>query len=223
MNKLNLQVGDKVIVYTNSKRIIDGEINCVTDQHYYIAVPIDDIVILSDLKGVGKDFRIEKKETKMNYMKKYLEGKHTDMTDLEKFLEKKGALKEFYGEAERQGVDLDYGDNRTNLSSTFPWPESASGFNFWDNLHTEFESYFTEPSAQNIPLDPLKIQHGGSHYKELKIQPIEFIMANNLDFCQGNAIKYLVRFRNKNGLEDLKKAKHYIDLLIQHEYGKDTI
>ena len=72
---------------------------------------------------------------------------------------------------------------------------------------------------------PLNTQIGGNHYKNLKIQPIEYIMANNLNYCQGNAIKYLTRYKDKNGLEDLKKAKHYINILIQLEYPneiKDT-
>ena len=61
-------------------------------------------------------------------------------------------------------------------------------------------------------------QVGGSHYKDCKIQPTEFIHANNIPFIEGNIIKYVIRHRNKNGIEDLKKAKHYIDLLIQFEY-----
>ena len=60
-------------------------------------------------------------------------------------------------------------------------------------------------------------QVGGSHYKDLKIQPVEFIHANNIPFCEANAIKYLCRHRAKNGLQDLEKAKHYIDLLIKLE------
>lgn len=67
--------------------------------------------------------------------------------------------------------------------------------------------------------NPLQTQVGGNHYKDLKIQPIEFIHANNIGFCEANAIKYLCRWRNKNGRQDLEKAKHYIDLLIQLEYG----
>ena len=63
----------------------------------------------------------------------------------------------------------------------------------------------------------LETQVGGSHYKDLKIQPIEFIHANNIPFCEANAIKYLCRWRNKNGKQDLLKARHYIDLLIQLE------
>jgi hypothetical protein len=64
----------------------------------------------------------------------------------------------------------------------------------------------------------LDVQVAGDHYKT-KIQPIQFIHANNLGFCEGNAIKYLCRHKKKNGIEDLKKAKHYIELLIELEYG----
>lgn len=53
------------------------------------------------------------------------------------------------------------------------------------------------------------------HYTQWKIQPITFISANKLNFCQGNVIKYVMRYNQKNGLEDLKKAKVYIDYLIQ--------
>lgn len=68
----------------------------------------------------------------------------------------------------------------------------------------------------------LKQQYGGNHYKSLAIEPIEYAYRNNLDFFQGNVVKYITRFRDKNGLEDLKKAKHYIDLLIQFEYGEES-
>lgn len=59
------------------------------------------------------------------------------------------------------------------------------------------------------------IQEGGNHYKEFTIQPTEFIHKNRIPFIEGNVIKYVCRWRKKNGLQDLKKAKHYIDLLIQ--------
>ena len=63
----------------------------------------------------------------------------------------------------------------------------------------------------------LSQQVGGSHYKDMVIQPVEFIEKNNLSFCAGNVIKYICRYKNKNGIEDLKKARHYIDLLIEIE------
>lgn len=65
-------------------------------------------------------------------------------------------------------------------------------------------------------------QVGGSHYKTMVIQPIEFIVKNNIPFLEGNVIKYVVRWSIKNGLEDLKKARHYIDLLIEMEEGKNS-
>jgi len=58
-------------------------------------------------------------------------------------------------------------------------------------------------------------QIGGKHYQSYSIQPIEFIVANKLSFIQGCIIKYICRFENKNGIEDLEKIKHYCDLQIQ--------
>lgn len=67
---------------------------------------------------------------------------------------------------------------------------------------------------------PLDIQVGGGHYKEFKIQPLEFTMANNLDFIQGNIIKYTCRHKTKNGAEDLRKVIHYAQLALQLQYGE---
>lgn len=60
-------------------------------------------------------------------------------------------------------------------------------------------------------------QVGGSHYKDKAIQPIEYIHANKLGFCEGNVVKYVTRWKDKNGIADLEKAKHYIELLIELE------
>ena len=74
---------------------------------------------------------------------------------------------------------------------------------------------------------PSDNQIGGKHYGNMAIEPVEFAMKNGLDFCQASIIKYVCRFREKNGIEDLKKAKHYIDILINSEYSdtkdKDTL
>lgn len=67
------------------------------------------------------------------------------------------------------------------------------------------------------PTSALKEQTGGSHYKKMKIQPIEYIHANNIPFAEGSVIKYVTRWRDKNGIEDLKKARHFLDLLIELE------
>ena len=63
-------------------------------------------------------------------------------------------------------------------------------------------------------------QVGGSHYKDKAIQPIEYIHANKMGFCEGNVVKYITRWREKNGVADLEKAKHYIELLIELETKK---
>ena len=63
----------------------------------------------------------------------------------------------------------------------------------------------------------LDVQVGGSHYKDMAIQPVEFIHKNGMGFLEGNIIKYICRFRAKNGIEDLKKARHYLDILIEAE------
>lgn len=71
---------------------------------------------------------------------------------------------------------------------------------------------------ENEQVKPTKIQVGGSHYNTMKIQPIEFIYENNIPYMEANVIKYVCRHKSKNGLQDLEKAKHYIDLLIEKEY-----
>jgi hypothetical protein len=68
------------------------------------------------------------------------------------------------------------------------------------------------------PLDHAKDGVGQQeHYTSSAIQPIEFIMANKMDFLEGNVIKYVARYKHKNGLEDLKKAEQYLTWLIQRE------
>lgn len=63
----------------------------------------------------------------------------------------------------------------------------------------------------------LQEEVGGDHYRVMAIEPIRFILANGLDFCEGNVVKYVCRWRRKGGVEDLKKAKQYLDFLINQE------
>jgi hypothetical protein len=69
--------------------------------------------------------------------------------------------------------------------------------------------------------DALAKQVGGNHYANMAIQPVEFITANNLGFLEGNVVKYICRHYTKNGAEDIKKAIHYCELLLQTKY-RDT-
>jgi hypothetical protein len=61
---------------------------------------------------------------------------------------------------------------------------------------------------------------GGDHYTKLMIQPMEYSLANNLNAAQHTVVKYVTRYKDKNGIEDLKKARHTIDLLIEFEMRK---
>ena len=64
-------------------------------------------------------------------------------------------------------------------------------------------------------------QIGGKHYKDCKIQPIDYIMENNLTFCEGNALKYITRHRRKgDGAKDIHKAIHYLEMILEVEYGE---
>ena len=81
-------------------------------------------------------------------------------------------------------------------------------------MNIDLENYqYHEGSA-------LREQVGGNHYSKLAIQPVEYINKNNLSYLQGNVIKYVTRYKDKNGVEDLQKAKHYINLLIELEGAK---
>ncbi len=66
-------------------------------------------------------------------------------------------------------------------------------------------------------MSALEKQVSGDHYKSLKIQPIEFIHANGIPFAEGSVIKYVTRWRDKGGLADLEKAKHFLEILIELE------
>lgn len=79
------------------------------------------------------------------------------------------------------------------------------------------------PTATDLTGKPLPapraldVQVGGRHYKDMKIQPVEFITANGIGFLEGCVIKRVCRWRSKDGLQDLEKAKHELDLLIEQE------
>ena len=67
----------------------------------------------------------------------------------------------------------------------------------------------------------LEEQVGGKHYRSMKIQPAEFINENKLLFAEGNAIKYIIRHRDKGKKQDLLKAIHFIEMIIERDYETD--
>jgi hypothetical protein len=69
--------------------------------------------------------------------------------------------------------------------------------------------------------EQLKDQVGGSHYRDMEIQPIEYILKNKIGFSEGNVIKYVSRWRSKGGIQDLEKAVQTLQQLITHEKEKN--
>ena len=67
----------------------------------------------------------------------------------------------------------------------------------------------------------MQTQVGGDHYKSLKIQPLEYALANDLGICEHAVIKYVSRWKQKGGIDDLRKAKHYIDIMIEGAMHED--
>jgi hypothetical protein len=65
-------------------------------------------------------------------------------------------------------------------------------------------------------------QVGGDHYKTCKIQPVDYIVENNLTFLEGNVVKYITRHRRKGeGARDIEKVIHYCELILEKDYGRE--
>lgn len=73
--------------------------------------------------------------------------------------------------------------------------------------------------SNNSTNKALDVQVGGSHYKKYKIQPLVFMHVNQIPPVEANICKYVLRHKDKNGKEDLLKARHLIDFLLEHDYG----
>jgi hypothetical protein len=78
----------------------------------------------------------------------------------------------------------------------------------------------------DLDIDPMSYraldrQVGGGHYKDMKIQPIEYVVANNMGYCEANIVKYITRHHLKGGAEDIDKVIHYAQLLKEMKYGSD--
>jgi hypothetical protein len=69
-------------------------------------------------------------------------------------------------------------------------------------------------------MSAFKKQEGGSHYKGLAIQPYDYIQGNGLDWGSGNVVKYISRHKQKNGAEDVRKAIHYCEMILERDYGE---
>ena len=107
--------------------------------------------------------------------------------------------------------DADINDEPCNKCIRYSHWVPVNVFKNIDNTHGE----------AMVARNALDVQVAGSHYKKHGIQPVEYIHTNKIGYFEGNVIKYVTRWRDKGGIADLEKAKHYIDLLIELE-GKNN-
>lgn len=130
----------------------------------------------------------------------------------------------FIGGYSPHSCELDAGHMGMHSRGGFVWLTERLGPNGENEIVVNEavrpgEVYIGGPAA---PLErkPGEGQQGGSHYKSTTIDPWAYIEANGLGFFEGNILKYITRHRQKGGVEDLKKAQHYLERLIQIEQGK---
>lgn len=78
------------------------------------------------------------------------------------------------------------------------------------------------PATRNPEfVHPLDVQVGGDHYKDMKSQPIQYILLNDLNYVEGRVTEYMARWRKKNGVSDLEKARHLLDIAIEHHKNEN--
>ena len=88
-------------------------------------------------------------------------------------------------------------------------------------LREDFTSYIKSRQKELEDQDATEKQVGGDHYKDCKIQPVEYIHSNDLDFFEGNIVKYITRHRKKgSGSQDIKKVIHYAELILELLYNE---
>ena len=131
-----------------------------------------------------------------------------------------------------EGVLIDIRLSETGVynkeyASTWEWDLSESNFIEEWRVHSDEKESQVQLACDDGAMaselcikSPLDTQIGGDHYTKLAIQPMRYSMENGLDALQHTVIKYVTRFRDKNGIEDLEKAKHCIDMLIEIERDK---
>lgn len=109
-------------------------------------------------------------------------------------------------------------DNIINCKVSKNRFEGLKGLKLYD---ATFSTKETKEIVDIVSSSALDKQISGTHYKGCKIQPIEYIHANNLDYFQGNVVKYVTRHKDKNKEQDVLKAIHYLELILELQYGYD--
>lgn len=103
-------------------------------------------------------------------------------------------------------------------------PHNAEHDRLECTLNEDVLMHFTDGTQKAttpvLAASALNVQVGGGHYKDMKIQPVEYIHANNLSFLEGNVVKYITRHKTKNKAQDIRKIIHYCTLILQLEYNE---
>ena len=120
--------------------------------------------------------------------------------------------------------DWTFADNHAKLYADMINFEEQQNMGMMDEAikETVKDKGFTKTDLKKEAMKATLKQVGGSHYKDCKIQPIEYIVGNDLTFCEGNAIKYITRHRRKGeGAKDIEKAIHYLEMILETEYNEE--
>lgn len=104
--------------------------------------------------------------------------------------------------------------------NTCPYNEEEDHLECTGGLEVQHFTYAEPSSLPTPPSSALNVQVGGEHYKNLSIQPVAYIHANNLSFLEGNIVKYITRHKTKNKAQDIRKVIHYAQLILQLEYNE---
>ena len=120
--------------------------------------------------------------------------------------------------------DLTYEENFDKLYQDMINYEEQANMGMMDEAikETVKNKGFTKTDLKKQALKATLKQVGGSHYKDCKIQPVEYIVGNDLTFLEGNIIKYVTRHRRKGeGRKDIEKVIHYCELILEKDYGRE--
>jgi|TARA_R100001460_G_scaffold2426_1_gene7897 hypothetical protein len=118
--------------------------------------------------------------------------------------------------------DWTFEDNHAKLYADMINYEEEENMGMMDEAikETVKDKGFKKTDLQKEAMKATLKQVGGNHYKDCKVQPIEYIVGNDLTFCEGNAIKYITRHRRKGeGRRDIEKAIHYLEMILETEYN----
>ena len=99
-------------------------------------------------------------------------------------------------------------------SDVFYCDKFKESFDFYKECAFVEPNMFAFETVESDNIDP-------EHYNQYEIEPIDFIMQNKLEFCEANVVKYVVRHREKNGAEDIKKAIQYCEFILEKEYKEN--